>query len=75
MSSVDSKVRMLSHLIILWSMRETFKIEIRGGGGGGGEMDDNQRRFTHRGSALCSNPLSFYIHFLTEDVPLSYTLY
>ena len=37
MSSVDSKVRMLSHLIILWSMRETFKIEIRGVGGGGGK--------------------------------------
>ena len=38
MSSVDSKVRMLSHLIILWSTRERSKIETRvaGGGGGGG---------------------------------------
>ena len=38
MSSVDSKVRMLSRLIILWSTRESSKIETRvaGGGGGGG---------------------------------------
>ena len=36
MSSVDSKVRMLSHLIILWSTRERSKIETRGAGGGGG---------------------------------------
>ena len=41
MSSVDSKVRMLGHLIILWSMRETFKIEIRGCGGGGGWTTTN----------------------------------
>ena len=34
MSSVDSKVRMLSHLIILWSTRESSKIETRVAGGG-----------------------------------------
>ena len=36
MSSVDSKVRMLSRLIILWSTRESSKIETRVAGGGGG---------------------------------------
>lgn len=44
MSSVDSKVRMLSHLIILWSMKERFKIEFwecrRGGGGWGTITND-----------------------------------
>ena len=35
MSSVDSKVRMLSHLMILWSTRARSKIETRGAGGGG----------------------------------------
>ena len=38
MSSVDSKVRMLSHLIILWSTRERSKIETRVAGGAGGEV-------------------------------------
>ena len=41
-----------------------------GGGGGGG----TQHSFIRGGSSLRSKPLPFYIPFLREKVPLSYTL-
>ena len=34
-----------------------------------------QQSFELRGSAPMSNPISFYIPFLTEKVPLLYTFY
>ena len=39
--------------------------------GGGG----NQQSFIRRGSAQRSNPVLFYIPYLTEKVPLSYIFY
>ena len=42
-----------------------------GGGGGGG----TQHRFVRGGSAPSSKSLPFYMPFLTEKVPLSYTFH
>ena len=42
-----------------------------GGGGGGG----TQKNLIREGSAPRSDPLPFYIPFLAEKVPLSYTFH
>ena len=49
----------------------TIETGLCPGGGGGG----NQQSFIRRGSAQRSNPVLFYIPYLTEKVPLSYTFY
>ena len=46
-------------------------ISFTPGGGGGG----TQQSFIRGGSAPRSSPLPFYIPFLTEKVPLSYTFH
>ena len=71
MSSVDSKVRMLSHLIILWSTRERSKIETRVAGGGGGGDDDTQPLFTKVGSPLSAPPFFFFKKRLNNNFHLS----
>ena len=39
------------------------------------EGGDTQRSFIQGGPAAMSNPLSLYIPFFTEKLPLSYTFY
>ena len=46
-----------------------------GWGGGGGERGGTQQRVIQGGSAPGSQPLSFYILFLTGKVTLSYTFH
>ena len=43
--------------------------------GGGGSGGGTQKRFIRWGSAPKSDPLPFYIPFLTEKVPLFYIFY
>ena len=43
--------------------------------GRAGGMGGTQRSLIRGGSVPRSNPVSFYIPFLTEKVPLSYTFY
>ena len=42
---------------------------------GGEEVGVTQKRFIQGGSDPRSNPFSFYMPFLIEKVPLSYTFY
>ena len=50
---------------------KVFWLAPREGGGG----EDYSANFIRGGSAPGSAPLPFYIPFLTERVPLSYTFY
>ena len=56
-------------------MSKAFNPWGRGGGGEGGDGWATQQRLIRGGSIPRSNPLPFYILFLTEEVPLLYTLY
>ena len=54
-------------------MDRTDYHDARGGGGGGG--GGNQQSFIRGGFAPSSKPIPFYIPFLTEKVPLSFTFH